>query len=71
MAIRHAKRVRPLEVAVEGALLEASALAGARAGGPAGVHEVQAVVGDELGARLHGVVEQPVERAIRPRPSPR
>jgi hypothetical protein len=46
----HAKRVRPLEVAEEGAFLEASALAGARTGRPAGVHEVQAVVGDELGA---------------------
>jgi hypothetical protein len=60
----HAKRVRPLEVAVEGAFLEASALAGTRAGRPAGVHEVQAVVGDELGARLRGVVEQSREGAV-------
>jgi hypothetical protein len=60
----HAKRVRPLEVAEEGAFLEASALAGAQAGGPAGVHEVQAVVGDELRARLRGVVQQAGERAI-------
>jgi hypothetical protein len=59
-----AKRVRPLEVAEEGAFLEASALAGARTGRPAGVHEVQAVVGDELRARLRGVVEQAVEGAI-------
>jgi hypothetical protein len=61
---RHAKRVRPLEVAVEGAFLEASALAGAQAGRPAGVHEVHAVVGDELRARLRGVVEQAGEGAI-------
>jgi len=37
---------------------------GARAVGTAGVHEVQAVVGDELGARLRGVVEQSREGAI-------
>ena len=37
---------------------------GARAVGTAGVHEVQAVVGDELGARLGGVVEQPREGTI-------
>jgi hypothetical protein len=47
---RHAKRVRPLEVAEEGAFLEASALAGARTGRPAGVHEVQAVVVVHLAA---------------------
>jgi hypothetical protein len=60
----HAKRVRPLAVAMEGAFLEASALVGARAVGSTGVHEVHAVVGDELGARLRGVVDQPREGAI-------
>ena len=60
----HAKRVRSLEVAEEGAFLEASALAGARTGRPAGVHEVQTVVGDELRARLRGIVEQPGEGAV-------
>jgi len=37
---------------------------GARTVGTAGVHEVQAVVRDELGARLRGVVEQPGEAAV-------
>jgi hypothetical protein len=54
----HAKRVRPLEEANEGAFLELGALADARAGGARGIREVQAVVGDGLGARLRGVVEQ-------------
>src|SRR3954449_8759366 len=57
----HAKRVRALEDACEGALLELRALADARTGGARGVSEVEAVVGDERGTRLRGVVEQAVE----------
>jgi hypothetical protein len=44
--------MRPLEEAGEGPFLEQSALADAWLGRALGVREVQAVVGDELGARL-------------------
>jgi hypothetical protein len=60
----HAKRVRPLEEAAQGALLELGALADARTGRALGIREVQAVVGDDLRAHLGGIVEHPVERAV-------
>ena len=60
----HAKRVRPLEEAAQGALLELGALADARTGRALGIREVEAVVGDDLLAHLRGVVEHPVECAV-------
>ena len=59
-----AKGLRPLEERDEGSLLEQGALAEARGRRAVGFHEVQAVVGDELGARLRGVVDQALERAV-------
>jgi hypothetical protein len=61
---RDAERLRPLEKRDEGPLLELGALAQARGRRAVCLREVQAVVGDELGARLGGVVEQPVERLV-------
>jgi hypothetical protein len=52
------------EEASKGALLEQGALADARTGRALGIREVQAVVGDELGAHLGAVVEHPVERTV-------
>jgi hypothetical protein len=59
-----AKGMRPLEERDEGPLLELGALAEARGRGAVGFREVQAVVGDELGAGGVGVVEQAGERAV-------
>jgi hypothetical protein len=50
--------------AAKRALLELGAIADARTGRALGIREVHAVVGDELGAHLGGVVEHPVERAV-------
>jgi hypothetical protein len=59
-----AKRLRPLEKRDEGPLLELGALALACGRGAVCLREVEAVVGDELGARPGGVVEQAVERGV-------
>ena len=56
--------MRPLEKRDEGPLLELGALAEARGRRAFGFREVESVVGDELGARRGGVVEQAVERAV-------
>jgi hypothetical protein len=56
--------MRPLEARDEGPLLELGALAKAGGRGALALREVEAVVGDELGAGRGGVVEQPVERAV-------
>jgi hypothetical protein len=58
------KGMRPLEERDEGPLLELGALAEARGRGAVGFREVEAVVGDELGAGGRRVVEQAVERAV-------
>jgi hypothetical protein len=59
-----AKGMRPLEERHEGPLLELGALAEARGRGSFCLREVEAVVGDELGAGGRGVVEQAVEGAV-------
>ena len=56
--------MRPLEERHEGPLLEQGALADARGPGAVGFREVEAVVGDELGAGERGVVEQAGERPV-------
>jgi hypothetical protein len=59
-----AKGMRPLEERDEGSLLELGALAQARGRRAVCLHEVEAVVGDELGARLRGVVHETLECPI-------